>query len=134
MAKPKQKPEVFNHGRYAYANDWCRCEECVAGNDKYNEGRREYARQLREIRAYYKDLATIPVNPLIEWIDKNNKWEAVDEFNRFKRRTLLRNKDTKISIYEADKLCKIFNVHPIEIYGWNWITNPDITEGAEVVD
>jgi len=131
MPSSEQKPETFNHGRYAFRKGWCACEECVESYAKYNESRREYARKLRQKRAYEKNLATIPINPLLEWMQASSQWEDLD---RFKRRALLNSQDTKISIYEVDKLCKLFNIHPIEVYGWDWISNPDITEGAEVVE
>jgi hypothetical protein len=131
MNAEQDKKRKFTHGHNAYMEKWCDCKKCIDGHNEYNAKRRENMRKLRESRAYYKNLATIPIDPLIEWIEANNKWDAVD---RFKRRTIYRNQHTKVSIYEIDKICSLFGIHPIEVYGWNWIANPDITEGAEVVD
>ena len=131
MSSKRPPTREFAHGNYAYVHGWCRCAVCTEKHDEYNAYRRSYNKKKRQARNAIKNLATIPMNPLLEWIEKNNKWEDID---RHKRRRLLRYENKKMNIYEADKLCSILGVHPIEIYGWDWVANPDITEGAEVVE
>jgi len=131
MTTTQQETKQFNHGRYAYQKGWCRCDECIQGYENHKTKLKEWQKAQRQKKSHRKKLATISINPLLEWVTNNDRWSDVD---RYKKRALLRNENKKISVYEIDKLCNIFQVHPIEVYGWDWISNPDITEGAEVVD
>lgn len=94
----------LNHGtQYCYGKMGCRCEPCTKANTDAIR-RRKQAKRARQLR--------LPVEPLLEHMP--------EEFFENHKRAIVAWGKKGLTVFEADKICTRYGIHPFYVYGTRW--------------
>ena len=114
------KRKELRHGtQYSYGKLGCRCEPCTKAN---TDGIRQRKQKKRALQP------RLPVEPLVKHMPK--------EFSERHQQAIKAWEKKGLTVYEADRICTQYGVHPFYVYGTRWINDlwTEATEAKSVRD